>query len=445
MHRPIVLCFVDYYLPGFRAGGPTRTIANLVEMLGDEFDIRIVTRDRDFGDTKPYEGMKIDGWNQVGKAQVFYASAATLSLKGLRKVINETEHDTVYLNSFLSPKMTGLPLLLRWLRQVPQKPWILAPRGEFAPAALAAKSLKKRVYLLASKAAGLYRDLTWQASAQHESDDIRSVLGPIAQRVFIAPDLPRAPAAIEQETLPIASRRSIAPLRVVFLSRLAPVKNLDFLLDVLSTVRREVELTIHGLQENAKYWQQCEAKLAALPANVRASYKGAVMPEDVPQAFSKHDLFVFPSRGENFGHVVLESLSAGTPVLVSDRTPWRGGESDALEVLSLENPESWREAIERWTGLDASERRHRRSDALDFAHEYIEHRAGIEECRQLFLDAVGIPFEKVPVARSRGRRAAAVASTRAARPAAKTPARLADPHAQPDTWKDELFATRSVA
>ena len=442
MHRPIVLCFVDYYLPGFRAGGPTRTIANLVDMLGDEFDIRIVTRDRDFGDTKPYQGMKIDGWNQVGKAKVFYASAATLSLKGLRKVINETEHDAVYLNSFLSPKMTGLPLLLRRLKQVPNKPWILAPRGEFAPAALAAKALKKRIYLVASRAAGLYDGLTWQASAPHEEQDIRSVLGSLAKRVFIAPDLPRAPSEIMQDRLPIASRRSERPLRLVFLSRLAPVKNLDFLLDVLSTVRREVELTIHGLQENAKYWQQCEAKLAALPANVRATYEGAVMPEDVPQAFSKHDLFVFPSRGENFGHVVLESLSAGTPVLVSDRTPWQGGESDALEVLSLDNPEAWRDAIERWSSLGNAERRTRRDDALDFASDYIEHRAGIEECRQLFLEAMGLPTEATPAARTRSRRTTASVGSRALRPAAKVAAR---PAAQADAWPDAAIVARSVA
>jgi hypothetical protein len=33
------------------------TIANLVDTLGDEIDFRIVTRDRDCGDTKPYEGV----------------------------------------------------------------------------------------------------------------------------------------------------------------------------------------------------------------------------------------------------------------------------------------------------------------------------------------------------------------------------------------------------
>lgn len=288
---------------------------------------------------------------------MYYASARTLSLAGLQGVINDTEHDAVYLNSFLSPRLTVLPLLLRRLGRVPRKPWILAPRGEFAPAALAAKALKKRAYLLAAKAAGLYRDLTWQASAQHEADDIRSVFGSIAKRVLIAPDLPRAPPDVGEEGSSRPGGTATGPLRLIFLSRLAPVKNLDFLLDILATVRCEVDLAIHGLKENEAYWQSCEERIAALPGNVRASYHGAVMPDDVPGTFAQYDLFAFPSRGENFGHVVLESLSVGTPVLVSDRTPWKGGESDALEVLPIERREPWRDAIERWGSMTDAERR----------------------------------------------------------------------------------------
>jgi|GEM_PF-125350 len=439
-HRPIVLCFVDYYLPGFRAGGPTRTIANFVDMLGDELDIRIVTRDRDYGDKEPYAGMKIDGWNQVGKAKVFYASAATLSMKGLRKVINETEHDTVYLNSFLSPRMTGLPLLLRRLKQVPKKPWILAPRGEFAPAALSAKSFKKRVYMALAKSTGLYDNLIWQSSAAHETNDICAAMGARATTVGVIPDLPRAPMPADADRLPIVSRREPRPLRIVFLSRLAPVKNLDFLLDVLATVRREVEFTIHGLQESAAYWQQCQAKIAALPPHIHATYEGAVLPEDVPHEFSKHDLFVLPSRGENFGHVVLESLSAGTSVLVSDRTPWRGGESDALEVLSLDRPEAWRDAIERWTTLDGRARQDRREDALAFAYDYIEHRAGVDDCRRFFLNAAGIDTTAIPVEQS------AAARSRVATPKATPSAtRVAPLPAVPAARSSPAAASRSVA
>ena len=50
-----ILTFVDYYLPGYKAGGPIRTIANMVSQLGGEFEFLIVTRERDFLDTVPYD------------------------------------------------------------------------------------------------------------------------------------------------------------------------------------------------------------------------------------------------------------------------------------------------------------------------------------------------------------------------------------------------------
>ncbi len=70
--RTIVLALVHYYLPGFKAGGPIRSISNLVERLGDEFDLRIIAADRDFRDRKPYTDVVINDWNQVSNARVYY-------------------------------------------------------------------------------------------------------------------------------------------------------------------------------------------------------------------------------------------------------------------------------------------------------------------------------------------------------------------------------------
>jgi len=67
--KPVILTFVGCYLPGYRGGGPIRTIANMVDRLGDEFEFRIITMDRDLGDVKPYENVKVDSWNAVGKEQ----------------------------------------------------------------------------------------------------------------------------------------------------------------------------------------------------------------------------------------------------------------------------------------------------------------------------------------------------------------------------------------
>ncbi len=129
--RPVILCFVKYYLPGYRSGGPLRTIVNFIEHFGDEFDIRIVTTDRDVLDTSPYPDVVVDSWNTVGRAQVFYASQKVLTLRGIARLLRETPHDLLYLNSYLAVSFTTLPLLARRLGMAPRKPCVLARAGNF--------------------------------------------------------------------------------------------------------------------------------------------------------------------------------------------------------------------------------------------------------------------------------------------------------------------------
>lgn len=64
-----VLTFVGYYPPACKAGGPIRSIANLVECLGHEFDFRVVTPDRDAGDTGPFEGIVRRGCPETAKPE----------------------------------------------------------------------------------------------------------------------------------------------------------------------------------------------------------------------------------------------------------------------------------------------------------------------------------------------------------------------------------------
>lgn len=381
--RPVILCFVAYYLPGYRSGGPVRTIANFVDHLGDEFDIRIVTRDRDALDAEPYPSVRIDVWNKVGKAQVFYASKKTVNLRAIAKLIRETPHDVLYLNSFFAFDFTTLPLLARRLGWAPKAPCVIAPRGEFSKGAIALKARKKRLYMRATRMMGLYAGLHWQASSEFEVSDIQRELGGLAAGVSVAPNLP---PGIEAAGLKAMSNkaRSDGPLRVVFLSRISPMKNLDFLLGLLLRVRGPIELLIYGPIGDNGYWSQCQALIARLPANIQVKYLGEVTPLEVPKTFASADLFVFPTRGENFGHVVLEALCAGTAVLISDRTPWLASDDKAVEVLPLEDAQAWVNAIERWAGLDGEQLLQIRTAALSYAQRYLETSSALEDNRTLF-------------------------------------------------------------
>ena len=70
--RSCVLVLVGAYLLGYKAGGPIRSIANLVAALGEKFPFRIVTLDRDLGDKAPFPGVVVNQWIQVGQADVLY-------------------------------------------------------------------------------------------------------------------------------------------------------------------------------------------------------------------------------------------------------------------------------------------------------------------------------------------------------------------------------------
>ena len=177
MRQPQVLAFLPAYLPGFKYGGPVRTLASMVEWLGDEIGFRIVTSDRDLGDAEPYRGIRLGVWQAVGKSQVLYLAPEELTLLRMRSIIRATPHDAMYLNSFFAPTFTIGPLLLRRLGAIPKRPVIIAPRGEFLPSALRLKRYKKRPYLAVVRPAGLYAGVTWHASSEAEAARIREWVG----------------------------------------------------------------------------------------------------------------------------------------------------------------------------------------------------------------------------------------------------------------------------
>lgn len=373
-----------FYLPGYRSGGPVRTIANFVDHLGDEFDIRIVTRDRDALEAQPYSDVKIDRWNKVGKAQVFYASPKMLTLRRVANLISDTPHDVLYLNSFFTPKFTLLPLIARKSGLLPKRPCVIAPRGEFSEGALALKALKKQIYVRLAKSAGLYGGLLWQASSSFEAKDIARTMGVSERRIAVAPNLP---ALLDVSAVHDHVART-GPLRLVFLSRISPMKNLDFLLQLLQEIDFEVGLDIYGTVSDGEYWDLCNRLISRLPSKVCVRYKGAIPHCEVGWVLAIYDLFVLPTLGENYGHVIAESLTQGTPVLISDQTPWQNLEKDAAGwELPLEDRHRFVEVIRKVNSMDSSEYLLLRKSAADYAIKKLSNHSIIDSNRRLFEEA----------------------------------------------------------
>jgi glycosyltransferase involved in cell wall biosynthesis len=383
--RPVILTFAGHYLPGYKAGGPIRSLVNMVDQLGDAFDFRIVAADRDLGDAAPFAGVAVDAWNRVGGARVFYRSPGAAGWRALLDNLDPTSFDIIYLNSFFSPSAALRPLAYRRFGRLAPKPVLLAPRGEFSPGALALKPAKKRLFIALSKAVGLHGNVLFQASSEYEAADIRRTLGDVP--VYVASDLPgRSTSNVDQDDVAAPGQ----PLRAVFLSRISPKKNLLGAIEVLARVRAPVTFDIYGVIEDGAYWARCQAAIAALPPHVQARYQRPLRPDEVIEVLARHDFFFLPTLGENYGHVIREALSAGLPVLISDRTPWRGLVAESAGAdLPLEAPDAFVAWVEQFAALAPAERAAMRRAARTRGDDPAAAAAAVDANRTLLLRALG--------------------------------------------------------
>jgi len=384
--KPTVLAFVGNYLPGYKAGGILRSLVNAVDHLCHDFHFRIVTRDRDLGDEKPFSGVEFNQWQRVGNAQVYYLQPERNRIREIFDLITATPHHVLYLNSFFDP-FTVTVLLIRRLGVSGFKQVIVAPRGEFAWGALGQKHLKKMLYIRVARLAGLYEGVTWHASSQFEAVDIAKVMEIRPDAIHTALDLPTKAVREGGDDVEQLSCRSEG-LRIVFVSRIARVKNLDYALRILGRVEARVTFHIYGPIEATDYWRECQKLIDLLPGNVKVEYVGSVNPNDVVSVFGRYDLFLFPTCGENYGHVIAEALTAGTPVLISTETPWRNLQEEGFGWdLALADIASFAEAVERYALLTDQERAEKREVIKSRIMARLLDPAVLEANRELFKNA----------------------------------------------------------
>jgi glycosyltransferase involved in cell wall biosynthesis len=386
---PRILALADWYLPGSKAGGPVSSIANLIELVGDEFHFHVITRDRDLTDKVAYPDVPIDQWTPVGKASVLYT--ADLSFSNLRRRILDLRPNLIYLNSFFSPA-TRKVLLLRRFGLLPTAAIVLAPRGEFSPGALNLKRVRKWLYQRAAKRTGLYKDLTWQASSGLEKEHITAAgiaeRLPNRGRLVVTPNVPsphslQAPLALQRP------EKRPGAVRLIFLSRISRKKNLHFALKSLAGVRGHVDLEIVGPVEDAGYWAACRQQIQALPKNILVTFTGPVRHEHVGRLFCRYHFLILPTLGENFGYVILEALAAGCPVLISDQTPWRNLRAAGVGWdLPLGKPALWLGALQECVAMDSSMHRNSSLQAYRLAERWISSPCFQRNSADLFRTAL---------------------------------------------------------
>lgn len=143
---------------------------------------------------------------------------------------------------------------------------------------------------------------------------------------------------------------------LLFLGRLHPKKGCDLLID--AATKNEPHMVIAGPDQVG--WR---AELARR-ANNRVTFAGMLDREFKAGALAAADAFILPSHQENFGLAVVEALSAGVPVLISDRVNiWREVLDDGAGYVESDDLIGTERLIARWLQTPAADREQMRSNA----------------------------------------------------------------------------------
>lgn len=373
--KPQVLSLLGCYQPGHDASGPNQSFKAMALALGSEFDFKVVSHTADG---------KVEDWRDDGVAEMRQLTMRRFGMSELRALLNETPHDLLLLNGFHDRQFTIPTLLMRKLGLIARKPVILSPRGEFAGGALILKSSRKRAYRYVVNALGLIEDVWLHATAEHELRDIREQHFRsrglfLARNVRTLPDAPAGTFDLQPSDV----------LRVAFLGRISPVKNVHYALEVLKDVRVPVQFDLFGPMDDRAYLAECQRQAAGLPEYVRIAFKGFIANDAVLQQLAAYDLLFLPTAGENFGHAIHEALSAGLPVLISDRTPWTGLEAaGAGWEFPLHGKARFAKAIEDFAAKAPADRSAMRMFARRLAEESYAASDSVEATRLMFRTAI---------------------------------------------------------
>jgi len=376
----IILSFIDWYLPGYRAGGTLKAFANQVAHLEGIYHFRIITRNTDYCETTPYDSVKSNQWNRIApNAEVYYLSADNTSHSSLKKLVNSIEFDSVYIHGIYSLYFSILPILLS-KKHKPER-IVVTAHGMLGKHSLSVKGSKKKLFIKAARFAGLYKGVVFHAANKAEADDVQEVMGGNS-KVIVAEELPMK--ILLNEWKP--RLKSENELRLVSVARISPEKNTRYALEVLLSCKQgNIIYDIFGPVYEEGYWNECLEIISKMPDNIKVNYHGSLPGEQVLEKLSNYHLMFMPTTGENFGHTILESFMAATPVLISNKTPWLNlSDKKAGWDIPLNNSDLFVQTIEYLAALSQDDYNIHSQKALELAQEFMNDKSILKQNIRLF-------------------------------------------------------------
>lgn len=266
------------------------------------------------GEPQMVDGVKVSYFKRLTKDHTHFSPALLLRLwKNCRSF------DIVHINAWWN-LVSVLSCLIALMRGVAV---VVSPRGTLSGYSFQNRNsgIKRLIHWLIGRP--LLNRCHVHVTSIREEDGLADIIFP---RSFVTiPNFVKLPPG------EFTGRESGPMLKLIFLSRIEEKKGLDLLIKALPHVTIPYHLTIAGDGE-ISYVNSLKQLAKEISVAEHVTWAG-FRSDDKFRLLYEHDLLILPSHDENFGNVVIESLSQGTAVLLS---PFVG-----LQQYVAENSFGW--------------------------------------------------------------------------------------------------------
>lgn len=303
------------YKPAYIYGGPIQSVAKLCEAMveiSDGEDLQVLTTTANGTEELEVQTGKVSLTDSV---PVTYFKRWTKDhshfspelLIQLRNTILQTQDSKliIHIHAWWNLVSVLSCLIAKWHKI----PVLLSPRGMLTSYSFGNRNSisKNLIHNILGKKLLKYCHI--HATSEQEKQDILKIITP--KSITVISNLVSFPSSA-----PSLQSSANNIFQLLFLSRIEEKKGLELLFEALTLVDIPWQLTIAG-SGKAEYVESLKLKAEMLKPSNRIKWLGLVDKEKKFDLLADHDLTVLTSHNENFANVVIESLSVGTPVLVS--------------------------------------------------------------------------------------------------------------------------------
>lgn len=257
------------------------------------------------GDDSRWQGASTTALPVVGRLRSFGFAPRLL------RELSRFDPDVVHLHGlWMYPALA----VLRW-HQRTGKPYIYSAHGMLSPVALSFSPWKKRIARILFQDAALSQTGALHATTETEAEEFR--------RFGLKNQIAVIPLGIQAASVPTVQQDDYR--RILSLGRFHPQKGLDRLIEAWSVLEEQAPgwaLDLVG-PDDGGHRSELE-NLAARKKVKRITFRSPLHGAERDACMADAELFVLPTRGENFALTVAESLMMETPVIATHGAPWSG-------------------------------------------------------------------------------------------------------------------------